>query len=733
MYQNETKRKITLLTQDAAQYLDFQTILNTDNLAEILSEEMRASVASKVTTRYNTDLQSRSEKQKQLQSIIKYVLSQSEKRSFPFEGASNVIFPLISTACVEFAAKCYPEIFKDGNIVKAKIIGNDDGEVMKDAEGNEMRNEDGSIAILDETGLPAIQNVGAKLKRGQRVATVMNYQLNEEIEGFEENMDALFNALSALGTMFKKDYYNSEGNICSDLVYPDKLIINDFAPSFKAPITHIIEKYPQDVVSSIRSGDYIDFDFDPEAQDTAAFDNSLDENDDKKTGDEASAGLVVFLEQHTWIDLDNDGYAEPYIAVVHKASGKLVKLVKRFYEKDVKKNKKGEIQCIEAINFFVKYIFIPSPDGSFYGIGLGHLLFNINSAINSSINQLTDAGTLQNTGGGFISKSLNISGGMKPFRPAEWKMCDSFGGNIRDAIVSLPVPEPSQTLFVLMQFLVNAGKELGSLRDVLTGENAGNIAATTYMGMAEQGQKQFKAVFMRIYNSLKQEIKIFYELNSEYLPQKKYAEILDIKLFESPSVKEDFSLKGYDIVPVANPENVISMQKFAKAQFLMGFVGSPMVDQFLLHRTVFETAGIENFDKFIIQPQPQQDPSVQIAIAQEETKRLKIQSDAEIEAGRLQLEQIKLQKEAAKTDSEVLVNYAQAGKLVKDTEMAETKEKLDVLDNMIDAETKQNEMQDRKEDRRFRAAVELAKLENQQVQVPSTKDKSEENETSADD
>ena len=81
----------------------------------------------------------------------------------------------------------------------------------------------------------------------------------------------------------------------------------------------------------------------------------------------------------------------------------------------------------------------------------------------------------------------------------------------------------------------------------------------------------------------------------------------------------------------------------------------------------------------------------------------------------LELEQMRLQKESAKTDSEVLVNYAQAGKLVKDTEMAETKEKLDVLDNMIDAESRQNEMQDRKEDRKFKAAVELAKLENQQV------------------
>jgi hypothetical protein len=85
---------------------------------------------------------------------------------------------------------------------------------------------------------------------------------------------------------------------------------------------------------------------------------------------------------------------------------------------------------------------------------LGHLLYNINSAINSNINQLNDAGTLQNTGGGFIAKTLNISGGMKPFKLSEWKMVDSYGGSIRDAIVPLPHAEPSQTLFVLMQFLV---------------------------------------------------------------------------------------------------------------------------------------------------------------------------------------------------------------------------------------------------------------------------------------
>lgn len=184
------------------------------------------------------------------------------------------------------------------------------------------------------------------------------------------------------------------------------------------------------------------------------------------------------------------------------------------------------------------------------------------------------------------------------------------------------------------------------------------------------------------------------------------------------------------------------MQKFAKAQFLMGFIGSPMVDQFLLHRTVFETAGIENFDKFVIPPQPQPDPVIEVAMAQEETKRLKIQGDMQNDANKFQLDQIKLQKESDKLDSEVLVNYAQAGKLVKDTEMAETKEKLDVLDNIIDAESKENARQDRKEERQekindrekereFKALIEMVKIENQQVKIPTT-EKEKEDETSAD-
>lgn len=722
--------ELTPTAEQESKKITFEDILATDNLASILDVVQATRVTTQVMERYNTDLQSRSEKQKHLQNIIKYVLGVNEERSFPFQGASNVIFPLIATACVEFNARCYPEIFKDGYIVKAKVIGNDSGNQLIDAVTKQPMFED------EEQTKPVMENVGAKLKRGERVATVMNYQLCEEIPNFEPDMDSLLNALPALGTMFKKVYYDVDtGAPCSELVFPDKLIINDFASCLeKSPATHIIEKYPQDIIRSIRKGDYIDFKFDPETVDSVQQTGQLEDNDpDKKSGDAAQAGLYSFLEQHCWIDLDEDDFLEPYIATIHQASGKLVKLVKRFRESDITRNKKGELQEIKAENFFVKYIFMPSPDGSFYGVGLGHLLFNVNASINSSINQLIDAGTLQNTGGGFIGKNLKIPGGMKPFRLAEWKFVDSFGGNIRESIVPLPAPDPSQTLFVLLQFLVQAGKELGSLRDILSGETAGNVAPTTMMAMVEQGQKQFKAVYKRFYSSENRELKMIYNINSEHLDQKKYAEILDVPVGEAYSVKEDFSKGGYDIVPVADVETINNSQKFAKAQFLMSFIGNPNVNQKLNLTKIFETAGIEDYEKLIIDA-PMSNPLLEVEQLRQQTKMAEIESKHQIESQRLaaMIQELvakveKLQADKVVSETQSMVNLANAGKIVKDTELAESKEQLDILDNQIDAMSREAEIQDRKEERQFQAKLKAAELyhdaltENEYIKIEHKK------------
>ena len=124
------------------------------------------------------------------------------------------------------------------------------------------------------------------------------------------------------------------------------------------------------------------------------------------------------------------------------------------------------------MEYYTKYDFLPNPDGGIYGIGFGQLLRPINEAVNTTLNQLIDAGTLQNTGGGFIGKGLSMNAGAIRFQMGEYKVVNVPGGSVRDNIVPLQFPGPSPVLFNLLGTLIEAGKEVASIKDVLTGENS---------------------------------------------------------------------------------------------------------------------------------------------------------------------------------------------------------------------------------------------------------------------
>lgn len=634
--------------------VSFKDILETDNIATILTDEDATDVVENVLNRYNVDYQSRSGKIEVLKKIIKLAISQNEYKDFPWPGASSVIIPLISTAAYEFNAKAYPEIFNDGYIVKPKIYGNDDGEPMINVAGEAIVNP--------ETGEPFLENVGAKLKAGNRVAAYLNWQLNEELQNWEEDCDKLLIALPTVGTMFKKTYPDFEGNPCVDLIYPDKVIINDFAVNLeKTPVSHLIEYYPQEVIEKIRSSEFIDFDYEIEQSDSPSIlTTSLEQrNETENTGSEKDSGTVSFLEQCCWLDLDKDGYPEPYTAMIHLESSTLVKLNKRFYKENVKKNKEGKIQNIVAEEYYVKYGFLPSPDGSFYDLGFGHLLFNTNSAINSLTNQLIDAGTLQNLGGGFIAKSMKIAGGAKTIRQGQWNIADNMGGPIKDAIVPLPAPNPSQTLFAMLSYLIEAGKELSALRDIVSNDSAGAMAPTVMMALSEQSQKHFRAIFKRIQLSLKKEFKKILDINRAFPNLKKYAKALQVSI-DKVDVERDLEEGKYSIVPVADLNSLNNTSRLAQAALLKDFIGNPNLDQMLLLKKIFSPFNIDDIDKLVVQ-QPPQPPSadqilaqVQLQDAQNKAVDLQIkqtQAAVEIEKARYEVEKIVAEIEKIRTSS----------------------------------------------------------------------------------
>jgi chaperonin GroES len=544
-------------------------LINMPNIADDLDDHKLATIGMTVCREYEIDKGSRSEWEAKMGKAMDLAMQVAESKTFPWPGAANVKYPLLTTASIQFAARAYPAIVQGQDVVKGKVVGQD----------------------VD----------GSKQDRAERIGQHMSYQLLQEMTEWEEDTDKLLHILPIVGCCFRKTYFDPGlGRNCSEMVSAKNLVVNYAAKSLERAtrITQAFELYPHEITERMRSGVFLEVDL------------GLAQNSD---GDED--GAHEFLEQHRRLDLDEDGYSEPYCVTVHKDTGRVVRIYARYDTAGVEvDNRTGKVARVEPVHYYTKYSFIPSPDGGFYDIGLGSLLWDINETINSTINRLLDAGTLANTGGGLIGKGLKLKGGNQSFKPGEWKQVDTGGVNIAENMFPLPTPLPSPVLMEMLTFLTDAGREVASVKDVLTGDGmTANMPATTTMAMVEQGLTQFSAIYKRIHRSLGAELKKLYRLNRLYLPPEVYFRVLDD---EKAVAQTDYEDESVDIAPVSDPTIITSQQKLAKAQYLMQFMGDPLVDQFELRTRILEAAQIEHIETLLPPPQPPQpDPLAEATVA----------------------------------------------------------------------------------------------------------------------
>jgi chaperonin GroES len=544
-------------------------LIEMPNIATELDDSKLSEIGMKVVREYDIDKNSRAEWETKMGKAMDLAMQVAEAKTFPWPNAANVKYPLLTTASIQFAARAYPAIVQGRDVVKGKVTGRD----------------------MD----------GSKQDRADRVGAHMSYQLLDEMTGWEEDTDKLLHILPIVGCCFRKTYFDPGlGVNCSEMVSAKHLVVNYAAKSLeRAPrITQVFELYPHEITERMRSGVFLDVEL------------GLPQGND---GDED--GAHEFLEQHRRLDLDEDGYGEPYCVTVHKDTGKVVRIYARYDATGVHvDNKTHKVARIEQVDYYTKYSFIPSPDGGFYDVGFGSLLWDINETINSTMNRLLDAGTLANTGGGLIGKGMKIKGGPLRFTPGEWKQVDNGGTSIAENMYTLPVPQPSPVLFELLGFLTDAGREVASVKDVLTGDAmSANMPATTTMAMVEQGLTQFSAIYKRIHRSLASELKKLYRLNRLYLPPETYFRVLDD---EKAVAQTDYEDESVDIAPVSDPTVITDQQRLAKAQYLMQFMGDPLVNQYELRRRVLEAAKIEGIETLLPEPQPQPpDPLQEATVA----------------------------------------------------------------------------------------------------------------------
>lgn len=575
----------------ASQMQRLMSYIRSQNIAADLDDEMLQKIGRECGKGYDIDKESRSDWEKITKSAMDLAMQVAEEKSWPWPKAANVKYPLITTAAVQFAARAYPAIVQSGAVVKGHVNGPD---------------QDGS-----------------KLERANRIADHMSYQLTEEMDEWEEDTDRLLLITAIVGCTFRKIYFDSAlGRNVSELALAKHVVYSHTTPFRKLRrISHEIFPCKNDVLEKVRAGTWREIDLGlPEGED----------NDED--------GAYEFVECHCWYDLDDDGYKEPYIVTYKKDSHEVVRIVARYDEGGVLLNQSGQIVRIDPIGYWVKYPFMPNPDGGSYDIGLGMLLNPINETINTVINQLLDAGTLANTGGGFIGKGLRLKSGPLRFAPGEYKPVDAQGAAIRDNIVPLTFPSPSPVLFQLLGMLIEAGREMASVKDVLSGDTQGaNASPTTTLALIEQGLKVFTAIYKRIHRALKVELRMLYRLNKLYLPPESYFRFQDR---QDMVMLEDYQGDDTDVSPVSDPHLVTDAQELAKAQALMGFSGDPMFNQLELRKRFLKAIKEESPDSLLQAPQPQP-PDPKMIEAMEGLKIKAAEAHAKVEKMEAEIEQIK--------------------------------------------------------------------------------------------
>jgi chaperonin GroES len=551
------------------------------NIVPMLDADVVSKIGMEVKRGYEIDKASRAEWERQMDTAMDLAMQVTKEKSWPWPKAANVKYPLITTGAIQFSARAYPAIVRGEQVVKGMVIGPDSD--------------------------------GTKQERADRIGQHMSYQLLEQIQDWDEDTDKLLLQIAIVGCAFRKTYFDPMlGRPCSDLV-PAKYVVYDHATPWAKlrRHTHELPLFKNEVVERVRGGVFVDVKLGMPAG------ASNDED-----------GHHEFLEQHCWYDLDGDGYKEPYIVTVVKETSEVARIVARFDEDGIYLNAKGEVSKIEPVGYWTKYPFMPNPDGGSYDVGLGLLLNPINETVNTVLNQLLDAGTLANTGGGFIGAGLKMKGGAARFAPGEYKPVDSAGGKIADSIYHMQFPGPSPVLFQLLGMLIEAGKDISSVKDILTGEQQQNQTATTTLALIEQGQKVFSAIYKRVHRSLKQEFAKLFRLNQLYLNPEEYFRFQDKSL---PIYLEDYRGDDTDVAPVSDPNLVSDAQELARAEALMQFKGDQFINQFELRRRFLVAMKDPNPDALLVKdpPPPPQDPKLLEVQAKVQAMEVEVNAKAE--------------------------------------------------------------------------------------------------------
>ena len=545
------------------------------NLAEVIDPDVLSLISIELMSLFDADKSSRQDWEQMYAKGLDLLGLKMDERTKPFRGAAGAVHPMLTESIVQFQAQAFKELMPAGGPVRSQIIGKE---------------------TLD------------KAQQAARVQDFMNYQLTTVMEEYTPETDQALFYLGYGGSVFKKVYFDAQiGRMVSRLCLADDVYIPYTGSSVVSQcnrITHRIAMDANEFKKRVLSGEYTDYSTQPEDQDTNP--SQIQQAINKATGisPTGEAEEIFLLEYHVNLDIlgfeDQDekgeptGIKVPYVVTVEETSGNVVGVRRNWEEKDILKKRK---------EYFVHYVLIEGLGA--YGLGFVHLIGGLSKGATSALRQLLDAGTLSNLPAGFKARGARIADDDNPIQPGEWRDIDAGGAELSASLMPLPYKEPSQTLFSLLGFLVEAGRRLASIADMQVGDGNQMAAVGTTIALLERGSMVMSAIHKRLHYAQSIEFRMLARGFGEYLP--------DEYPYDVPGASRKIKKKDFNnmvaVLPVADPNIFSSAQRITLAQTQLELAQSApnMHNMYEAYYRVYAALNVRDIDG-ILRPQNTQMP-----------------------------------------------------------------------------------------------------------------------------
>ena len=589
---NPAPLTVEIEQSDSAQLPDIEIILEDDgsavieigededvefygNLAEVVDEGELAHISIELMAMFEADKSGRGDWEQMYSKGLELLGLKIEERTKPFRGASGAVHPMLTEAIVQFQSQAMKELMPASGPVRTQIVGKE---------------------TLD------------KAQQAARVQDFMNYQITTVMKEYTPEFDQLLFYCGYGGSAFKKVYFDAQlDRMVSKLCLADDVYIPYWGSSVMSEcprITHRIAMDTNEFRKRVVAGEYLDTNI----QDTLspADASQIRYSIDKQTGVvETGEPEEIFLLEFQ-VNLDIPGFEDmyedgeptgiklPYVVTVDEGRGAVLGIRRNWAEEDEKRARR---------EYFVHYTLVQGLGA--YGLGFVHLIGGLSKTATAALRQLLDAGTLSNLPAGFKAKGARIADDDQPIQPGEWRDIDAGGAELSQSLLPLPYKEPSQTLFQLLGFTVEAGKRLASVADMQVGDANQNAPVGTTIALLERGSMIMSAIHKRMHYAQKMEFEMLARGFGEYLP--------DEYPYDVPGASRSIKKQDFDtmvaVLPVADPNIFSGAQRItlAQTQLQLAQTAPQMHNMYEAYYRVYAALNVRDIDG-ILRPQNTQMP-----------------------------------------------------------------------------------------------------------------------------